>query len=96
MGLRFKLPPGTGDVPPVVAARHMGETLEAFQAKLPQLLQRGFPPADPTTGNFDLDAINVWRRRRYPHVYRDQLTPTPLARDAKDVVRERLAGLGGG
>jgi hypothetical protein len=96
MGLRFKLPLGTGDVPPAVAARHMGRTLEAFMAELPELVARGFPPADPTTGNFDLDAINVWRRARYPHLFGDRLTAAPLARNAKDVVGARVARMGSG
>jgi hypothetical protein len=34
MALRFTLPPG--DVPPVVVARHLGLTLEAFLEKLPK------------------------------------------------------------
>jgi hypothetical protein len=58
---RFKLPPG-GDVPPITAARRMGLSLEAFRDALPELVARGFPQADETTGNFDLDAIDVWRR----------------------------------
>jgi hypothetical protein len=36
MALRLTLPPG--DVPPVVVARHLGLTLEAFLEKLPSLL----------------------------------------------------------
>jgi hypothetical protein len=96
MTLRFKLPPG-GDVPPVVAARRIGLCLEAFREKLPFLVARGFPAADATTGNFDLDAIDKWRRARYPHLFTDcDLTLPATARNAKDVVRERIAGLRGG
>jgi hypothetical protein len=97
MTLRFKLPPG-GDVPPVVAARRLGLSLEAFTDSLPLLVGRGFPPADPTTGNFDLDAIDVWRRTRNPHLFPSQplLTQPATARDAKDVVRDRVARLSGG
>jgi hypothetical protein len=91
MSMRFKLPPG-GDVPPYTAARWMGKSLEEFEAQLPALLERGFPRADPTTGNYDLDAINVWRRTRYPHLYREQLTLVSAARNASDVVRARLTG----
>jgi hypothetical protein len=96
--LRFTLPPGTGDVPPITAARRLGLTLDAFLEKLPQLLEHGFPPADPITGNYDLDAIDRWRRRRHPLLFGDQLTPppAPAARDAKDVVAERLARLRNG
>jgi hypothetical protein len=101
MTLRFKLPPG-GDVPPIVAARRIGLSLDAFRDVLPRLIARGFPPADPTTGNFDLDAIDEWRRRRFPHLYplredlRGRLTSPATARDAKDVVHERVARLRSG
>jgi hypothetical protein len=95
MSLRFKLPPG-GDVPPATAARRIGLSLGAFREALPKLLDRGFPAADQTTGNFDLDAIDAWRRTRYPHLYSDRLTAPTVARDARDVVRERLARLSGG
>jgi hypothetical protein len=88
----------TGDVPPVVAAHHMGcASVKEFEANLPALLERGFPSADPTTGNFDLDAIKQWRRLRHPQLFgADRLPAGPKARDAKDVVRQRLTGTGGG
>lgn len=91
--MRYKLAPGTGDCPPIAAARALWLTLEEFQNKLGALRQRGFPEADPTTGNFDMDAITAWRRARYPHLFRTDLTPAPAARDARDVVRGRLAGV---
>lgn len=72
----------------MVAARHMGLTLSAFEAALEQLVARNFPRADPSTGNYDLDAIDAWRRSRYPQLY-GIAAPTG-ARDAKDVVRARL------
>jgi hypothetical protein len=94
--LRFKLPPG-GDVPPVTAARRMGMTLEAFTAKLPDLRQRGFPAPDATTGNFDLDAIDQWRKARNPQLFgQPTLTPQPGARNASDVVSRRLKEIRGG
>src|SRR5262249_61571073 len=44
---------------------------------LPQFLLRGFPPADPTTGMYDLDAIAAWRRQRHSHLFeRNALTRT--------------------
>lgn len=92
MTMRYKLAPGSGDCPPIAAARVLWLTLEAFEAKLPELLARGFPPADATTGNFDMDAINAWRRSRYPHLYGDRLTPVTPARHAGDVVRARMTG----
>jgi hypothetical protein len=100
MTLRFKLPPG-GDVPPVTAARRMGLSLDAFRNALPELVARGFPRADETTGNFDLDAIDTWRCPRNPHLFPDCLDlsenpPTwPMtAHDANDVIRQKIiAGL---
>lgn len=61
--LRFHVEPR--DVPPEKAARRMGLTLEQFTAILPRLLGRGFPPSDPDTGNYDLDAIDTWRANRH-------------------------------
>jgi hypothetical protein len=90
MTLRFTLPPR--DVPPVTAARHMGLSLEAFQERLPFLIGRGFPPADETTGNFDIVAIDTWCNARFPQLFPDRLTPPATARNAKDVVRARIAG----
>jgi hypothetical protein len=93
--MRFKLPPG-GDCPPIAAARRLWMTLEEFKSKLPELQTRGFPPPDPTTGNFDLDAIDAWRKARYPQLFGTCLTPAPAARNASDVVRSRLAGVRSG
>lgn len=95
MTMRFKLPPG-GDVPPAVAARRLGLSLEAFKEALPALQARTppFPAADETTGNFDLDAIDAWRKKRYPQLF--DATPSTGARHAKDVVSQRLAGIRGG
>lgn len=92
--MRFKLPQG-GDISPTAAARRMGMTLAEFEAKLPELRARvpAFPAADPTTGNYDLDAIDEWRRARHPHLF---LTAPQSARDARDVVRERLRRVSGG
>ena len=95
MSMRFKLPPG-GDCPPIAAARRIWLSLEEFNEQLPALTQRGFPPADPTTGNYDLDAIDAWRKARYPHLFTDRLTLAPTARNARDVVAERVARIRGG
>jgi hypothetical protein len=89
-GLRFKLPPG-GDVPPVTAAWRLGLSLEAFNDALPALVARGFPPADVTTGNYDLDAIDVWRRTRYPQLFPECADFKSPARDDDRIVGERLA-----
>lgn len=99
MAMRYKLPRGKdcqpvlGDGPPVAAARMMWLTVEEFKKKLPELLGRGFPPPDPTTGNFDMDAINEWRRARNKQLFIEFSPVGSAARDAKDVVRSRLAGV---
>jgi hypothetical protein len=88
--VRFHVAPG--DVPPLVAARRLGMTLEAFTAALPGLIDRGFPRPDQTTGNYDLDAIDAWRRARHPHLFPG--TESTDAKDASKVVRSRLRMMG--
>lgn len=63
MSIRFIVDPK--DIPPEKAARRLGLTIDRFQDILPRLLSRGFPPSDPDTGNFDLDAIDEWRSSRH-------------------------------
>jgi hypothetical protein len=71
--VRFRVDPA--DVPPEKAARRLHLTAERFNELLPALLARGFPPADPTTGMFDLEAIDHWRKLRTPSLF--GLTPMP-------------------
>jgi hypothetical protein len=61
--IRYRVDPG--DVPSEKAARRLGLTLDQFNKVLPNLLARGFPPADPDTSMYDLEAIDLWRRRRH-------------------------------
>jgi hypothetical protein len=89
--MRFRVEPR--DVPLEVAARRLGKTRSELEAVLPDLMARGFPQADPTTGNFDLAAIDRWCDARYPHLFGGG---TMQARDASDVVRDRLAKLRAG
>lgn len=86
--LRFHVEPR--DVPAHAAARRLGLTEAEFRRQLPLLEARGFPLADPTTGHFDLDAIDEWRKRRHPRLF---LTEQEQARDARAVVKGRLANL---
>jgi hypothetical protein len=79
----------------VTAARRIGLSLDAFNEALPGLLKRGFPAADQTTG-IDLDAIDAWRRTRYPHLFFGSSVSPLGARDAKDVGADRLARIRGG
>jgi hypothetical protein len=90
--MRFRVEPR--DVPPEVAARRLGLTAARFDEVRADLMARGFPAPDPSTGHFDLDAIDEWRKRRHPHLFH---TPAGSgARDARNVVGERLARLTGG
>jgi hypothetical protein len=89
--MRFRIEPR--DVPLEVAARRLGKTLAEFNAALPALRAGGFPQADPTTGNFDLAAIDRWCDARHPHLFGGGAVMQ--ARDARDVVQDRLAKLRG-
>lgn len=48
------------DILPKEAAARLRLSEPDFLTVLPRLQQRGFPPPDPDTGNFDLKAIDVW------------------------------------
>ena len=86
--MRFHIEPR--DVPSELAARRIGLSLARFKELLTDLTDRGFPPADPTTGNYDLDAIDEWRKRRFPHLFNQGLAPASTATHAGAVVRDRL------
>ncbi len=83
---RPRISVGLGDVPAYAAARRMGLTEGDFTVALPELLKRGFPSADPTTGNYDLEAIDEWRRRRHRGLYANP----QLARNADEVVMRNI------
>lgn len=89
MTIRFQVDPR--DVPPDKAARRLGLTLERFLALLPRLLSRGFPPSDPDTGNYDLDAIDRWRAARHDR----GLPAQPAHGHSSGLVASRLEYLGG-
>ena len=86
--LRFPVEPR--DVPIEKAARRLHLTKAEFETVLPQLYDRDFPRPDETTGMFDLDAIDEWRRRRHPNLF---LTAIEQPRDARAVVDARLREL---
>jgi hypothetical protein len=92
--IRYRVDPG--DVPPEKAALRLGLRLDQFNEMLPRLLARGFPSADPDTGFFDLDAIDAWRRSRHHHLFGGAARGEFGARDASDVVHDRIAALRGG
>jgi hypothetical protein len=88
MAPRFRVEPR--DIPGDEAARRMGMGAGRFRELLPRLIARGFPCPDPDTGNFDLDAIDAWRRSRHPHLFVGELIK---ARDAGTVVTDRIASM---
>jgi hypothetical protein len=61
--IRFRVDPA--DVPVEKAARRLHLSPERFTELLPRLRERGFPPADETTGMYDLEAIDAWRASRH-------------------------------
>jgi hypothetical protein len=89
--LRFHVKPG--DVPERFAAERMGMSPEEFNRVLPNLTARGFPKHDPDTGNYDLDAIDAWRRARNPHLFSGRGEFGAI--DASNVARDRIAALRG-
>jgi hypothetical protein len=83
--MRFKVE--IRDVPAALAARRLGQSETQFSEALPELLARGFPKPDPTTGFYDLEAIDAWCSARHPHLL---LKFAKQARDASAVVPSRL------
>jgi hypothetical protein len=81
-------------VPPAKAARRLHLTLVAFNEVLPQLYARGFPRPDPTTGMFDLKAIDAWQDARSG--LSPALTVDAAPRNAAMVFKERVERLANG
>lgn len=86
--MRFHIEPR--DVPAAEAAKRIGKSLAEFKEILPKLQARGFPAADPDTGNFDLHAIDRWCDARHSHLFGGA---TLGARDASAVANERIAAM---
>jgi hypothetical protein len=68
-------------------ARRLCLTLEQFTACQRRLFARGFPIPDETTGMYDLEAVDRWRKRQRPDLY-PELTggsaPVEIARPRTD------------
>lgn len=86
--MRFRVEPR--DVPASEAAKRLGMTFADFNARLANLIARGFPKADPDTGNFDLHAIDKWCDARHSHLFGGV---NMQARDAGAVVDDRIAAM---
>jgi len=89
--LRFRVDPR--DVPAEKAARRLHLTSAEFRAKLPQLLARDFLRPDPTTGMFDLTAIDEWMTARHKDTATVSLTGERLLRNADEVSSDRARRL---
>jgi hypothetical protein len=87
--LRYRVDPR--DVPPAKAARKLHITIAEFNRSKDDLFARGFPRPDPTTGNYDLKAIEAWMDAR--SALATPLNNEPQPRDARDGFAERAARL---
>ena len=87
--IRFPVDPR--DVPPEKAARRLHLTLAEFNEVKAELFTRGFPRPDPTTGNYDLKAIDAWQDARSGLA--PGLTPADVPRNSADGYKERVARL---
>jgi hypothetical protein len=90
--IRFRVDPA--DVPKDKAARRLYLTVAQFREKLPRLIARGFPAADPDTGMYDLDAIDVWRRSRHPRLFCVNHIPAPGPQSETGSASGSVSGLG--
>jgi hypothetical protein len=89
--LRYRVEPR--DVPPSKAARRLGLTLAEFDRLKDDLIARGFPRPDPTTGHYDLKAIEAWQDVRSGITPPGAVVGEPVALNAEDVFRDRIARL---
>jgi hypothetical protein len=80
--IRYRVDPR--DVPTNKVARRLHLTMREFDKNKDELFRRGFPRPDPTTGHYDLAAVDRWMDSRHQ-------TKADKLRDARDVVASRLA-----
>lgn len=77
------------DVPLAKAARRLHLTRDEFRLKLPELIERGFPRPDPTTGHYSLNLIDEWMDARDRRLSRR----SSAAIDDPDEVTRRIEGI---
>lgn len=77
--IRFRVDPAYAPTDKI--ARRMCLTEAQFRDCCPRLFARGFPQPDETTGMYDLEAVDRWRKRQRPDLY-PELTISPVAADA--------------
>ncbi|WP_246693788.1 hypothetical protein [Methylobacterium sp. WL18] len=71
--VRFRIEPAYA--PPEKIARRLCLTPRAFEECRVQLLARGFPRPDETTGMYDLEAVDRWRMHQSARFY-PELAPS--------------------
>lgn len=76
--IRFRVDPVYAPADKV--ARRLCLTEAQFDACRSRLFARGFPMPDETTGMYDLEAVDRWRKRQRPDLY-PELTPGLAATD---------------
>lgn len=87
--------PERGDVPAAAVAQRLGLTdARELEALRPQLEARGFPPPDPVTGRWCIEAVDRWRLLRHQRLF-PELTVAPAAVDPRTVFHDRLRRIGG-
>jgi hypothetical protein len=83
------------DVPKAKIARRLHLSLSQFELAEPDLFARGFPKPDPTTGMFDLVAVDRWMDQRSHITSTCDLTDLDAARNAQEVFGDRARRLRG-
>lgn len=74
----------------------MGLTLTQFRDYCPRLYARGFPVPDETTGLYDLEAMDRWRKRQRPDLYPEMANgsaepiKTPPRKDLGEIFAEAM------
>jgi hypothetical protein len=86
--------PDRGDVPPGLVAQRLGLSLPDFELRRQDLHSRGFPPPDPTTGCYCIEAVDRWRLSRHKKLF-PELLAAPSAVDAAAVFADRMRGFDG-
>src|SRR5262245_25669522 len=87
--IRFSVNPR--DVPAQKAARRLHLTEAEFEAVKEELFARNFPRPDPTTGMYDLDAIDAWMTSRHSLDVRPKLRGTEFEDRLAKAFEERRA-----
>lgn len=78
--IRFKVEPAYA--PPEKIARRLCLTEAQFRDCSRRLYARGFPLPDETTGMYDLEAVDRWRKRQRPDLYPELTLTVPAPESA--------------